>query len=462
MLQSNGNSIWPAPPYGRTGRESGAHRSLWGSMGEKAEFALAMLAVATSPMNFLRTNQLYFTLSDAVICVCLVLLIRRRAITFQPLGKTATFYWMLGLSLMLGGLVLSSIMHGDPLRGVVYAVQYFFAYFVLLLVIAGRSEQQLLILAKIYVLVVAIMCLHGAYVINIDGQRDTPFVSGNGRLTGFVERENECAAVIALATPILLYLCADRRIPRLALLALPLFAYGVMLTGSNTGLGAFALSAAIFSALTLRWKRLLPTATATIVVIAAALSSGRDYLPALFQQRVLGALESGDLAQAGTFDHRVDLIREAIGRADSTVLFGLGADQFALTSAVAQPVHNLYLLLWTEGGLACMIGFVLMIAAGYGPAISAYRRPQGKVVAACAISIITIFLLSLNAFPSVYGRFWSMPVVLVIALAYASLLRSAPATHGALLRPGPHWAGAGRRPMGPDLHGSGPAARSRP
>lgn len=428
MLQANDRPTWPASPSGPTVKSYVGRQSLWSRFWAKSEFAVAIAVVFTSPMNFLRVQAFYFTLSDALMCLCLLMMLRRGRLSLQPIGQASTFYWFLGLSMLLGSLSCSSVVNGDPLRGIVYTLQYFFAYFVLLLVIAGRSERELVILAKVYIFAILLMCLHGAYLINVDGQRNTSFVSGNGRFTGFVERENECAALIALAVPMLLYLCADRRLTRFALLALPILAYGVMLTGSNTGLGAFALSVTIFSALTLSWKRFALAAVVIAAAIATATSWARDYLPTIFQQRVLGALESGDLTQAGTFDHRVELIHEAMDRANNTILFGIGADQFAVTSAVAQPVHNLYLLLWTEGGLLCMVGFVIMIAAGYGPALSALRRPQGNAVAACTISTVTIFLLSVNAFPSVYGRFWAMPVVLAVALSSAFLRRGSPKT----------------------------------
>ena len=426
MLQANNVPTCPPAPSEWARNAYSRRKSLLRRLWEKSEFALAVALVFTSPMNFLRASTFYFTLSDALVCLSFLIMLRRGKLSLQPIGPVATFYWFLGLSALLGGLLLSSIVNGDPLRGLVYAGQYFFTYFVLLLVIAGRSKDELVTLARVFVFAIVLMCLHGAYLINIDGQRNTSFVSGSGRFTGFVERENECAALIALSVPILLYLCAERRLTRLALLALPILAYGVMLTGSNTGLGAFALSVAIFSALTLTWKRLVSALAFVIVVIAAAAHWGRDYMPAIFQRRVLGALESGDLAQAGTFDHRVELIHEAIGWADSTLLVGVGADQYAVNSAIAQPVHNLYLLLWTEGGLLCMMGFIVMIAAGYGPALSALRYRQGRSAAACTISVLTIFLLSVNAFPSVYGRFWCMPMALAIAMSCAFLQNRQP------------------------------------
>jgi hypothetical protein len=267
------------------------------------------------------------------------------------------------------------------------------------------------------VLSIFLMCLHGAYLINVDGEKNTAFVSGSGRLTGFVERENECAALIGLCIPLFLSLWKERKLPRLALLALPVFGYAVMLTGSNSGLVTLALALVIFGLLGFDWKYWIPAVGLGAATIAAVDLFGRDYLPAVFQRRVLGALETGDIDQAGTFDHRMGLIYEAIGRANETVFLGLGADQYAVTSFVSQPVHNVYLLLWTEGGLGCMIGFIIMIAAAYGPALAAFRRNGGGTVAACLITVVTLFALMVNAFPSVYGRFWPMPILLAIALA---------------------------------------------
>lgn len=391
---------------------------LFDRIGARVELAAAMGAAFFSPMNFLRLDFFYFTLSDALICLCLLLRLRRGELSFQPFGTVSSIYWFSGLVLLLLGLLLSSIVYGDPIRGLVYTMQYLFAYFVVLLVIAGRSEKQLFLLAKTYVLSIFFMCLHGIYLINVLGERNTGFVSGSGRLTGFVERENECAALIALAVPLLLLLCTSRRLPKIALLALPVLGYGVMLTGSNTGLASFAFVIVAFTAMTFNWKHMVVIAGFGIGVVLAIDQWAREYLPATFQRRVLGALESGDIGQAGSFDHRLELVYEAIDRANHTILLGVGADQYAVTSFLFQPVHNLYLLLWTEGGPFCMVGFIVMIAAGYGPAMTALKRPGGRAAAACAIATISLFLLAVNAFASVYGRFWAMPIALAVSLAY--------------------------------------------
>lgn len=396
---------------------------LMGRVLDRIELVLAVGVVFFSPMNFLRLPFFYFTLSDALACACLFLLLIRGRLSLQPLGPASSLIWMIGLTMLLSSLLLSSMVNGDPIRGLIFVVQYFFAYFVILLVIGGRSERQMYLLAKTYIISVVIMCIHGAYLINIDGQTNTSFVSGSGRLTGFVERENECAAVIALTTPLLMFLVGIRQWPKAALLAMPIMAYGVMLTGSNTGLASFALVVGLFALFTLDWKWLVPVGALGFGMIVAIDQFGRDYLPLAFQRRVLGALENGDISEAGSFDHRVELIEEAIGRTSHTMLLGLGADQYAVSSFILQPVHNLYLLLWTEGGLMCMIGFIVMIASGFGPAIEALRRPGGRIFAACTICAVALFLLSVNAFPSVYGRFWSMPIILAASMSCAFLAR---------------------------------------
>ncbi len=401
----------------------------------RVEFRVALGVVFFSTMNFLRLPQFYFTFSDFLTCTSLILLVGAGRLSLRPIGAAPTIMWMGGLTTMLAGLSLSSLVYGDSMRGLVYLGQYSFAYLLLLVVIGGRSEKQTVALAKAYVLSVVLMCIHGIYVINILGHTDTTFVSGSGRLMGFVERENECAAVIALAVPILLFLCASGKLTKFAMLALPIMGYGVMLTGSNTGLASFAFGVGAFALFTLDLKRFLPTIAIGIGTAAAISHWGRDYLPAAFQRRVLGALETGDIGQAGTFDSRLALIREAINRADSSIFLGVGADQYQYSSFLGAPVHNLYLLLWTEGGLITMIGFITMILAGLGPGLAAMNRPGGRLYTVCTCTTVVLFLLCINAFASVYGRFWSVPVIIAVALSQSfvsSQLKNRPSASGRL------------------------------
>lgn len=385
---------------------------------QRIEFACAVCAVFLSAVNFLRTNMFYFTLSDLLFCAALGLRALTGGVPLRLWGRASAAVWLCGLLLLCSGLMISSLLSTAPLRGIVIVGQYLFAYLVVALVICGRDLGTMWTFAKVYVASIFLMCLHGIYLIHIDGQKNTAFVSGNGRLTGFVERENECAAVIALAMPMLMLLASKGKIGKVyAIVIGAIMAYGILLTGSNTGLAGFAFTFLGFMVLSGSWKYVVVGIAGLTPFALWIVHSGRDYLPAVFQKRVLGALETGDLSQAGTFDHRVELMHEALGRVQDTMWIGVGADQYQVTSAIRQPVHNLYLLLSTEGGIMAAIGFGVMIAATFHPIMRTYRVPGGAAYAACALVSVSMFALMANAFPHLYGRFWTVPIILTLGLA---------------------------------------------
>ncbi|MGF6177813.1 O-antigen ligase family protein [Ensifer sp. 4252] len=397
--------VQPIPPHQQT---------FW----QRAELACVACAVFLSAGNFLRMNLFYFTLSDLLFCISLFLRAFSGGLPLRLWGRASSVVWFCGLMLLCSGLMVSSLLSAAPLRGIVTVGQYMFAYFAIALALCGRDLRVMVLLARAYVLSIFLMCLHGVYLIDFDGQRNTAFVSGNGRFTGFVERENECAALIALAMPILLLLASTGRVGKVyAIVVAATMAYGILLTGSNTGLASFAFAILGFTVLSGNWKRVVVGIVCLAPFALWIVHSGRDYLPVVFQKRVLGALETGDLSRAGSFDHRLELIHEALGRLEDNMWIGLGADQYQVTSAIHQPVHNLYLLLFTEGGIIAAIGFVVMIAATFQPIARAFRAPGGSAYAACAFVSVSMFALMANAFPHLYGRFWTVPVILTLGLA---------------------------------------------
>ncbi|WP_065377210.1 O-antigen ligase family protein [Ensifer adhaerens] len=412
---------------------------------QRIELACAVCAVFLSAMNFLRTNMFYFTLSDLLFCIAIGLRVFTGGLPLRLWGRASATVWLCGLLLLCAGLMASSLVSTAPVRGIVIVGQYLFAYLVIALAICGRDLRTMWIFARAYVFSIFLMCLHGIYLIHIDGQKNTDFVSGNGRLTGFVERENECAAVVALAMPILMLLASRGKVGKVYATILGVtMAYGILLTGSNTGLVGFAFALLGFMVLSGNWKFVVVALASSLPFVLWIVHSGRDYLPVVFQKRVLGALETGDLSLAGSFDHRVELIHEALRRLHDHMWIGLGADQYQVASVAGQPVHNLYLLLATEGGVIAAIGFVIMIAATFQPIARTFRTPGGATYAACALVSVSMFALMANAFPHLYGRFWTVPVVLTLGLAtsYCGALKNRRTGNRALYERSGHDAGS--------------------
>ncbi|WP_206534621.1 O-antigen ligase family protein [Mesorhizobium sp. M7D.F.Ca.US.004.03.1.1] len=393
----------------------------------RVEFWLAMASVFLTPFNILRFNAFYFTASDAFALAAVFAVVLGKSFPLAPLAA-GTFLWNTGIALLCGMLLLSSMLVGDPQRGFVISAQYLYAYFLLTFMLMSRPWAETVLLIKAFISSIGLMCLQGIVVINVLKEgHGSIYVSGNGRFVGWVERENECASLIALAVPLLLWLvvsgCAR---PRWAWIGVPLFAYGIVLTGSNTGLIGLVFALTVFVVMTGSWRRIILLTVSSLATFFIAVTWGSDFLPPIFQRRVLNALQNGDIDEAGTFADRMRLIKEAIGKADSNSLLGIGADQYRWVSELHAPVHNTFLLIWVEAGLPGLIGFLLLLVAGIMVGMLAARVREGRVSAICTLTTVLLFAALANALPHLYGRFFVVPLLLGIAPSVA-ILREGPA-----------------------------------
>jgi O-antigen ligase len=393
---------------------------------EKIGLWLAMASVFLTPCNILRVDTFYFTASDAFALAAVLAMVLGKSFSPAPLAA-GTLLWNAGMALLCGMLLLSSLIHGDPQRGFIISAQYLYAYFLLAFMLASRPWRETVLLIKALICSIALMCLHGILVIDILKQQGTNLTSGNGRFIGWVERENECATLIALAVPLLLWLVASGCArPRWAWIGVPLFAYGIVLTGSNTGLIGLVFALTVFVVMTGSWRRIILLTVSSLATFFIVVTWGRDFLPPIFQRRVLNALQNGDIDEAGTFADRMRLIHEAVAKADSSSLLGIGADQYRHFSELHAPVHNVYLLIWVEAGLPGLIGFLLLLVAGIIIGMLAAQRREGRVSAICTLATVLLFAALANALPHLYSRFFVVPLLLAIAPSVA-ILREGPA-----------------------------------
>ncbi|RMA41548.1 O-antigen ligase family protein [Rhodophyticola porphyridii] len=388
---------------------------------DQLDSKLAALTVFLSPMNFFRLDVVYLTLADAAACATLLVMLLKGNVPRAPLGM-ATPIWLAGTLALAAGLTIGSVANGEMLPLVVVLLQYSFSLIVLVYVLAGRGYRQTVALMKVLVFSIAVVMAFGAYVVHYVPDPDLRLVSGSGRMRSLVERENAAAALGSIAIVLLLNLTLHGEFRRItAALVMPLLLYGVILTGSNTGLiiTVFGITVtALFSGSTrVAFGFFLAAAMAVVLVMFA----GDIILPEVFRERVLTALTTGDLNQAGTFEDRYFLIREALETARHTLVVGLGADQYSTISAHGAPVHNAYLLLLTEGGLISLFGLVLLLMTGVTLAWAAIAVAGARTEGLIALTIILIYAAMLNFFAHFYARFWGVPLVLALALAAACL-----------------------------------------
>jgi len=200
------------------------------------------------------------------------------------------------------------------------------------------------------------------------------------------------------------------------------FLMALVLTASVGGIISGTFSLIIFGVT----ARVKPSAKSLVIIFTAiGLVAVSGYgMPKAFSDRVTPALESGDVDKAGTFIGRMNLIREAWAIVEDTTVVGIGVDQFREISAEEAPVHNIFLLLWAEGGLMALVGwFLLMLMVGATAWLASYRD---RLASALAFSVFGTFIVFSNANPHMYARFWVVPLLLALAPALRAVADQAP------------------------------------
>ena len=220
-----------------------------------------------------------------------------------------------------------------------------------------------------------------------------------------------------MALPFVLYLMLGGKLPRLwgyAILAILLFA--LVLAASVTALSCALLGLFVFALVAGTLPSVRAMATVGIAV-AIYLASGGG-VPQAFSTRIAPALENENIAQAGSYIGRLGLIEEAWGLVEKTTFLGLGVDQYRHVSFQGAPVHNMYLLVWAEGGIWSLMGWVglitLLVTAG------ASALPIDRRAAGLALSLVSMLILASTASPHMYARMWLTPVFLAIGYALAA------------------------------------------
>ncbi|MDC0660382.1 O-antigen ligase family protein [Leisingera sp. SS27] len=378
------------------------------------EFALVAAAVMLAPVNYWRLGVAYFTLSDVFALCSFAVMLARGRLPLRPLGAAGGI-WFGSVFLLLLGFLTGSVLNGDALDGAQGILQYSFSLLLLPMVLLRRTRQETVLLIKLLVLSLVLVMIHGAYYVHFHPD-DWRFVSPNGRLKSVIERVNATGTLAALAILFTLWLRLAGAIgPALALLAWAVLGYGLLLTASNTGFFLAAAGLLVF-ALCLGAVRILAAVMLFAAVAGIAVYFwGELFLPEAFQQRVLGALRSGNLAEAGTFGDRLLLMQEAVRIADGTIWSGLGIDQYRMVSRFSAPVHNAYLLILAEGGLVSLLGLAGLLMTGVWLGWHERAHQHRALSPALTLATVLMLALALTGITHFYARFWLVPWLLALA-----------------------------------------------
>lgn len=396
--------------------------------------ALAFPAIAAgvflTPYLSVRPLPILFTFSDMFFCLAAVMLAIGHRLPRRPMGELYA-PWLAAFAVMFAGLLLGSLVNGDPARWLLATVQYAFAYLVLPVLFAAHSPAQRVVLAKALIAgVVGVEIVGSAVYFFYEGSfddlavYDANFISGARRVGSFLGDANWNGAVVAMAIPFVLFLRLRGHLGVVTTAAtLAILALGLMLSASVTAFSSAALSVLVFLAV----GGVRPSAR---LIILAAIAIGAYFaagygLPEAFGERVAPAFQTGNLAAAGTFNGRMDLIREAWGIVEKTTVIGLGVDEYRSVSVDRAPVHNTYLLIWAEGGIVALLGWLALLVVPVVAALRGWRHD--RLASALALSVATTFAIFTTASPHMYARIWTVPLFVALGFVLAAR-RQAPPT----------------------------------
>lgn len=382
------------------------------------KIALAV-GVFFSGHSVLKLGGLNLTVADVALLIAAVFFLGQRRFNLAPFGAM-TPIWLLGLATMLGGLFVSTLINGDPMRWVNIASQYSAAFFlvpVILMAVETRFAQRLVL---VYVFGVVVSQMVGIFASLYLTPADTAFLSPgflapNGRVGAMAGEPNPNGATIAFALAMLVYSVRKKMIrPSFAFGLAAILLWGLLLAASVTGVVASLISVVTVLAVT-GMGRLLKVGF--VVVLAGVLYVGSGApIPQTFQKRVGTAITTGDVSKAGTYEGRTELVREAWEESGHNIFYGLGADKYRDFSADGQPVHNLHLLIWNEGGAPAYLGLLLMLSLLVVLALAALRERREE--AAMALAVVIVLLIYTMSIPHMYSRFWVLPPILALSTIY--------------------------------------------
>jgi O-antigen ligase len=389
---------------------------------------MLMIAVFLSGHAVLKLGGLNFTVSDVALFAAAAVYLGQRRFNMVPFGAM-TPIWLLGLCTMLGGLFVSSAVHDDLDRWLDIGSQYAVAFYlvpVLLMAVDTRFAQRLVVIYVFGIVASEIVGILSYFYLEPSQTAflSPGFIAPNHRIGAMAGEPNPNGATVAFALAMLLYAWRKNMLGiKIVVPSSVILLWGLLLSASATG--ALAAVVAVGASLALMGLgRLLRIGL--VVAIAAGLYIGSGApIPQEFQKRVGMAVVTGDLTRAGTFEGRSELIMEAWGQTDKHLLIGMGADKFRDQSVYGQPVHNLHLLIWDEGGGPAYLGLLVMLVMMGILALAGLREKRKE--AAMALPVVLVFLIYTMAIPHMYSRFWLLPVFLGLSTIYGrSEMRTQP------------------------------------
>lgn len=398
---------------------------------EKLEYKLICLAFFLAPFDTIRLPGIYLTISDLVLILILPLLLIN-LLRHNNKINSITVRLASACFLIIFGFIISIFRgSGDAvLPTISYSIQFLFVLFYLPLLLNKYILKKDIYLKMLYYYVLGFLTsiLIGLTINFFLPGIDSTLVSkgifvSSSRFGAFIG-SNGLAKLISVIIPLVFLLYHRKMIDKKYLLiAILVLLLALLKTSSNGGTLATVFSISMVLILSKTWK--LKKEIYAIIGISALVGSVliiNDYLDIqMFINRVYNNLKYLNLAEAGSYNIKIELMKEAIGMISKNPLIGIGADQYPNLSSFNSNVHNSYLLFWSEGGIISLIGFLYIPVILFKLALNRNNIKRDKNTSIYIFTFAIVTMVNFITDTQIYQRFRMIPMILVIYILYQNV-----------------------------------------
>lgn len=145
--------------------------------------------------------------------------------------------------------------------------------------------------------------------------------------------------------------------------------------------------------------------------------------------RIQKVLDSGDLSHAGSFSDKRHLMTLALDLIADSPVIGVGSQQFSVATRQDSSVHNSYLLVWSEGGILALMGYLAVIGTSITLSLSHLRNAtntRSRLIGWAVFVCLAVYSLNSITNTHAYPRFFVLPILLSVLAMGGYRLKRAP------------------------------------
>lgn len=361
----------------------------------------------------------FMTVYFVIVCIS------QRKITLRLRNRLFSNILLISVVLMIMGLMISTIISSSEwaIRIFPIAIQYFFSFYIAYLFIASLNKRELDLLLTSYIVggfVLAFLSII-IYLYAYDFGIQNLLIWRNGRLQMF-SGANGLAPHMVLLSILLIYRIAVKQLSGLYYLLLMIPFYVITLTGSNSGVILYIVAVfgllAFIRGLKLKLILVMMAACGYLFLLNITHISETYDIPVL---KRFDWINSGSVEEAGTYHERSEAIRVVWLYVMNNPIIGVGAGAAGaegvftteVSTGLSSQPHNVYVLLWAEGGIIAIVGLLGWLFAILFASLSVSGKQRMFI-------LVTAFTLALAISMRAHSyQLWlTLPIYLLIGMIF--------------------------------------------